>query len=255
VIGRARRERIAAEIDTRGFMSVGEVAERFNCSIATARRDLTSLAESGRVNRAHGGALAVDAHRADRDGAVSDPHDPIGEAKRRIGRAAAAEVRDGDSVGLSGGTTVLEVARSLRGRKVGLVTNAVDTALELAAAPGARVVLLGGVLDYSWGREIVGPLVSVMLDHLQIDTVFASVDGISAESGLTVISELEAQVMRAMAARARRLIVVADHTKIGRTSLTTLAPVGAVNLLVTDAFGTSAELDRIRRAGVRVLEV
>lgn len=179
--------------------------------------------------------------------------DPFALIKGRIARAAADLVMAGDSVGLSGGTTTLEVARCLRGRSLGLVTNALDIARELASAPGARVVLIGGVLNADMD-ELVGPLAEDMLARIRVDTLFLSVDGVSAEAGATIIGDLEAPVVRAFAARARRVVIVADQRKIGRTAVIQVLPLVAVEILVTDA-GPSPAREAIEGAGVRVIAV
>jgi len=248
----ARRARIAAELDQLGFMRVPDIAERFACSLATARRDVQALAAAGRITRSHGGAMPI--YDPLPVGGAAGENDPLLAEKQRIAQAAALLVRDGETVGLSGGTTTHEVARCLRGRSVGAVTNAVDLALELAASPGPRVMLVGGVLDYAHGHELLGALTERMLASLHMDVLFLSVNGISAHAGVTIIGELNAQVMRVMAGRARRVIVVADHTKIGRTSLSPLIPLAAIDTFITDAHGPDDELDAIRAVGIRVIE-
>jgi DeoR/GlpR family transcriptional regulator of sugar metabolism len=187
-------------------------------------------------------------------GGAAGENDPLLTEKQRIAQAAALLVCDGETVGLSGGTTTHEVARCLRGRSVGAVTNAVDLALELAASPGPRVMLIGGVLDYAHGHELLGALTERMLATLHMDVLFVSVNGISAQAGVTIIGELNAQVMRVMAGRARRVIVVADHTKIGRTALSPLVPLSSIDTFITDAHGPDSELEAIGAAGVRVIE-
>lgn len=249
-----RRERILAELARQRFMSIGDVTASVGCSVATARRDLDALAQAGRIRRSRGGAIALAG--ANEAAAPVAPHsradDPFGPEKRRIAAAAAALVADGDTVALGGGSTTLEVARCLRGRTLGAVTNAIDLARELAAVPGARVVLIGGVLN-SGADELVGPLAEGMLAQVRIDLLFLSVDGLGVEAGATIIGDLEAQVLRAMAARARRVVVVADRRKIGRTALTQVLPLSAVSALVTDA-GPSAAREAIGASGVEIIQ-
>lgn len=252
-----RREQIVTTLAQRHFMSVDDVRLIFGCSLTTARRDLAALAATGRLRRTRGGAVAIHAHAgatvdmaAEHGAAQADSFAAI---KRRIGRAAAALIADGDTVGLSGGTTVMEVARQLDNRKIGVVTNAVDVALELTGTPGVRVMLLGGTLS-SASREVVGPQAEEMLAAISIDILFASVDGLSAEAGATCIGILEAQVLRAMAAQARRVVIVADHRKIGRAALARVLPLASISMLVTDACPAPA-LEAIRNAGVQIIEV
>lgn len=256
VMTETRRDQIAAELTSRRFMSIGDITARFGCSVATARRDLDALARAGRIRRSRGGALAVtEAARGTPLMAAGEGPaeiDPFAAVKRRIACVASGLIADGDTVGLGGGTTTLEVARCLRVRTLGIVTNAVDHALELASVPGAKVVLIGGMLTS--GHELVGLLAECMLAQIRIDTLFISVNGLSVEAGATIIDDLEAQLLRAMAARARRLVVVADHRKLGRTAVTQVVPIEAVRMLVTDA-APSPIREAIERAGVQVVEV
>lgn len=247
-----RRARIAAALAQCGVMSIGDITAHVGCSVATARRDLDTLARLGRARRTRGGALAVSDTAAREDRRDADAA-LFAAVKRRIAHAAAALVEDGDTVGLTGGTTMLAVARHLRGRPLGLVTNALDIARELAAAPGAQVVLIGGVA-YAGLGEIAGPLAEGMLRQIRVDALFLSVDGVSAAAGATITGDLEAPVVRAFVARARRTIVVADHRKIGRTAVSQVLPIAAVAALVTDA-GPSPARAAIEGAGVRVITV
>jgi len=207
-----RHERIASALAQQGFMSIGDITSHAGCSVATARRGLDALARIGRIRRSRGGAAASGntatavihtppTVRAARDDAEPAPFAAV---KRRIARTAAL-VADGDTAGLAGDTTTLEVARCLRGRSLGLVTNAIDIARELAAIPGARVVLIVGVLNAGLD-ELVGPLAEGMLARVRVDTLFISVDGsvdsLSAEAGATIIGDLEEPIVRAFAARA-----------------------------------------------------
>jgi DeoR family transcriptional regulator of aga operon len=251
----ARRELIAAELAQHRFMSVETIAERFKCSAATARRDLQALAAEGRIRRSRGGALASMYGRTGLEAVApgGPDHDPLLETKRRIGQAVAAMVKEGDTIGIGGGTTALEVARCLRGRRIGVITNAIDTALELASPPGPRIVLVGGLLDYANGRELVGPLAEMMLGQLTMDALILGVNGIDLEAGATVFGEFDAQVLRVMCGRARRVIIVADHTKIGRASLAGFLPVDGIHTFVTDGAAESAALAAFRAAGVQVV--
>lgn len=259
MITQARRNAIAAEMAHRQFMSTQDVAVFVSCSPATARRDLQALADAGRIRRSRGGAFALAGASPDLvpgpspNGQTSPA--PFLAEKRRIARAAAALVKDGDAIGLAGGTTTLEVARCLQGRRIGVVTNSIDIALVLVAGPHTRIVLVGGVLDRTTTPEVVGPLAELVLAHLHIDTLFVGVNGLSAEAGATSNGELEAQTARAMAARSRRVVVVTDHSKVGRSALTRVMPIDQVEMVVTDAAGPSPGLEALKAAGVRVLEV
>lgn len=250
-----RRELIAAELEQRRFMSVETIATRFHCSPATARRDLQALATVGRIRRSRGGALvAAEGAAVDREVTEESGDDPLLEAKRRIGQATASLITEGETIGISGGSTTIEVARCLRGRRIGVITNAVVPAMELASSPRTRVVLIGGMLDYANGREMVGPLAELLVAQVTMDVVILGVNGINVDAGATVFDDLDAQVRRIWCTRARKVVIVADHTKLGRASLASFIPIAGVHTLVTDLAPENAVLAAIRAAGVHVVE-
>lgn len=258
MIAQARRNAIAAEMIQHPSMRTKDIAARFGCSLATARRDLQALAVAGRIRRSHGGALAVEFPpdtTPNKEASEDSLHpEPFLAEKQRIARAAAALVKDGEAVGLPGGTTTRELARCLLDRRIGVVTNSLDVARILVTGLHTHIVLVGGVLDRSSAPELVGPLAELVLAQLHIDTMFLGVNGLSMAAGATSNAELEAQTARAMVARSRRVIVVTDHSKLGRRALNQVLRADAIAMLVTDASGPSSELDALRVAGVQVLE-
>jgi DeoR family transcriptional regulator of aga operon len=215
--------RIGVRIGMRISMRIGEgsgqrlergVVERraastLGVSGATVRRDLQALSSGKLLVRTHGGAVVrlVDT----RDGASH-----LSE-KRRIGSAAAGLVGDGAVVGFTGGTTTLEVARALAHRgDITFVTNAINIASELVGRPGLRLVVIGGIVRSSF--ELVGPAAEAMLANYHLDIAFIGVDGLTPQEGCTTHDEMEAQTDLAFLRRARRNIVVADSSKIGKVT-------------------------------------
>jgi len=248
----ARRERILNELEQNNVIQVHEIASRTGCSLSTARRDLDTLASLGLLQRSRGGAVAT-GPTTTWSGRISTGQEERAAEKQRIGRAAGTLVTNGDSIAVGGGTTTCALVRALAGRQLSLVTNALSIVLEALPLTGLRVVLLAG--EVLTTREIVGPLAEETLARLHIDTVFMSVNGVSMEKGGTVMSHLDAQILQAMAARARRVVVLADHSKIGRAALTQIVPITAIHTLVTDATMEDPALAAIRDAGVQVITV
>lgn len=233
-------------------LQIDELATRFGVSRATLRRDMASLEEQGLLTRTHGGAiaraLAYELPVRYRDGQHR-------EAKRAIAAAAIRRLPTGPyAVGLSGGTTTLEVARALADRSnLTVVTNAINIAAELSMRPRLKVVVTGGVAR-SQSYELVGPWAEQTFSHLNIGTAFVGVDGIAA-AGLTTHDEVEALTNRAMITSARRVIVVADGRKVGRVMLASIAGIADVHELITDESADPVELRRIEAVGVTVTVV
>ncbi len=245
-----RSERLALIVDrvsTDGSAEVSGLAAELGVSAATVRRYLQALTRDQLVVRTHGGATAPTSS----DGIpvrIRVPARHVAE-KQRIGRAAAALVEDGSVVGLSGGSTTLEVARALCERSgITVVTNAVNIAAELVGR-NVGLVVIGGIVRHSY--ELVGPAAETMLSRYHFDVGFVGVDGLT-EDGATTYDEMEAQTDLGFLRRSRRRVVVTDSSKIGRMTFAKIAPLTDVTDLVTDTGADAAQLDPVRKAGVRI---
>lgn len=243
-----RRAAILDQLARDGFVRVADLREQFACSEGTIRRDLSFLERSGYLQRTHGGAISD----GQRELPVSTRLGTMAEAKQQIAQRAAGLVSEGDAVGLTGGTTTQQIARELaRGGPLTVVTNALNVAMELARAD-IRLVVIGGELRER-SLELVGPLAEPMAARIHLDILFAGVDGISADGGITTHNPLEARINGVLLERSRRVVVVADHTKIGRATFAHIAPIGLVSDLVTDASADPKLLGELGEAGVNVI--
>lgn len=237
-------------VNARGEIPIAALAGTLGVSVPTMRRDLAAMADEGLLIRTHGGARALSVH--DEVPVRLRGHEAA-EAKQRIAVRAAELVPAGPTVvALNGGTTTAEIARALgRRKRLTIVTNALTVALELAARPGATVVVTGGVVR-SASLEAVGPLAEHAYRVLQVGTAILGVDGFSVAAGATTHDETEARTSRAMAEQAQHVMVAADGSKIGRVTLARIADAARIDLLVTDTSADPEELDRLRDLGVAV---
>jgi len=253
VLRNERQEQIARFISQRQRATVAELSSFFGVSEPTIRRDLDRLDETGRILRAHGGAMA-------KEPAMPEP--PIvqrivewPEEKRRIGAAAAQLINDGETVFLGSGTTTLEVARHLRGKKnLAVITNALTIANVLAGVETLTVIITGGILRHS-EASMIGYIVEQTLKELRADKVIMSMRAISVEHGLTNEHLSETMIDRAIIRFAPEVILVADHTKFGKASTVRVAPVTAVHRIVTDSQAPAEIVQDLRRLGIDVIEV
>jgi len=250
--GEQRRRQIMQWLKKEGQISLAEITARLGCSEATARRDLDHLARSGDVIRTIGGAR-LDMAVIGREFSFQEKRNLLRLEKEAIAARAASLIREGDIVGLTGGTTTFLIARELKTMSgITVVTNAVNIAMELADSDGIQVVVTGGVMR-SKSYELCGPLAQSVVEKLNIGTMFLGIDGISPEGGVTTFSEAEAEIGRLLISRSVRTIAVFDHTKAGRTSLFSYAPLSALSACVTDR-PLDADLERsLREAGVEIL--
>jgi len=235
---RERRAQIAALVAESDRVDVAALTVQFGLSDASIRRDLLLLEGEGRVKRIHGGAIA--------------PHLAL-----RHGVYAADLIRSGDVVLFDSGTTVAlvpaMVAPALRSRSsITAVTHSLPVLVEMGSWEGPYVVALGGLYlpDY---EAFVGPQTVASLKGLSADIAFLGCDGLTIEAGITTPHVLVAEIGATMAARARRVIALADSSKLGTPGFTTIVPVGQVDVLITDAGALPEQLDLIRSAGIEVI--
>jgi DeoR/GlpR family transcriptional regulator of sugar metabolism len=251
VNGYQRRRAIASRIAAPQGVVVAELARDLGVSEMTVRRDLKTLEDDGTLVRVRGGAVSRASHGFEPpllDRAANEP-----DAKQRIGRVAATLVRDGESAILDVGTTIAALAHALRGRRgLTIVTPSLPIAIELGHEPDIRVVVTGGTLR-AGELSLVGAGAVDAFRDVNCDTAFIGVAGLAAATGATEYSLDDARVKRAAITCARRVVVLADHTKLGRVAFATICPLQAIDTLVTDADGSHPTCLAARNAGVEVL--
>jgi DeoR/GlpR family transcriptional regulator of sugar metabolism len=240
LLAEQRRALILDEVRRRGGVRVNELTRKLGVSDMTVRRDLDALARQGVLEKVHGGAVPV---------VEASTHEPGFEAKsgleltakEDIARAAAELVTPGTAIALSGGTTTYALAQHLLDvPDLTVVTNSVRVADVFHAAQrtsgqrqgAATVVLTGGVRTPS--DSLVGPVADRAIASLHFDVLFLGVHGISLEAGLSTPNLAEAETNRQLVQSARRVVVVADHTKWGTVGLSSFAALEEVDTLVTD---------------------
>ena len=236
-----RKEKIVDLLRGELFLDIGTLAKRFQISIATARRDLVELEEAGLLRRTHGGAVSVSQ--------VS--HDPTNAAraiankaqKRAIAEAAAGMIADGDVVLLDAGTTALEVAKLLIGRKgLTFITNGADIIAELIRHDTPNVYAVGGEFA-EINRSFRGPLAEHFIRQFSVDKLILNAASIDLGRGLIFTgSPVNASIQKAMIEVSSRTIVVADHSKFTKSSFSVTSRIEEVGAIVTD-IGAKAMID------------
>lgn len=245
-----------------GRLRIDAAATEMGVSAATIRRDFKELDEQQMLSRTRGGAIATGVSY---DLPLRYKSARRAKEKQRIGRAAAAMVAPGAVVGLNGGTTATEVARALatrpdlngaRGREPALtvVTNALNIANDLAVRPHVKLVVAGGV-PRAQSYELVGPFARLVLEQLTLDVAFIGVDAIHAELGALTHNEQEATINQLMAGRARRVVVVADSSKLGAHALARICGIDQVDELITDSGAQDAAIRQFASVDVHVTSV
>jgi DeoR/GlpR family transcriptional regulator of sugar metabolism len=247
----SRQKQICELIARRGECSIEELVEQFGVSGMTVRRDLQALANHGKVIRTHGGAAM--AERVSFEFEFLSRVREHQAAKEAIAVAAAAQVSDGESVILDSGTTTLELAKRLRGKKgLTVITSSLPNAAQLQFDREIEVLLLGGRLRPS-APDLAGALTESNLETLRADVAFLGADAIDRQGAVYQESPELARMLGKMAASAGRVFVVADSSKLGKTALWRFGRLSDWAALVTDAAADRSVLASLKKAGVRVI--
>ncbi len=247
-----RQQAIAAQVMSRGRASVAELAQAYDVTTETVRRDLAVLDRAGVLRRVHGGAVPVRAlHLVEPS---VDARDATRSAhKQAIARAATDFLPRNATVLFDAGTTTARVAALLPAdRDLLVVTNSVPIAARVAAIGSVRLQLLGGRVR-GLTQAAVGEQAVRTLESMRVDIAFIGANGISARHGLSTPDPEEAAVKRAMVGCANFVVVVADSSKIGQEDFISFAAIESVDVLVTDSEASSADREEITRIGVEVV--
>ncbi len=233
MLAAARHSAIIAEVQRERIVRVADLAKLLGVSLMTVRRDIETLDAAGALEKIHGGAKlpgGVGTHEPGFELKATE----LQAEKMAIAGEAAAQVREGMAVGLSAGTTTWALAQLLAtGPRITVVTNSVRIA-DVFQQGGSQstVIIIGG--ERTPSDALVGPLATAALHQLHLDVLFLGVHGVDAEAGFTTPNVLEAETNRAFVATARRVVVLADHTKWGTLGISSFAGLEDADELISD---------------------
>ncbi len=236
----------------RGSARIADIATRLAVSPQTVRRDLDALEAEGLVQRVHGGAVVQPSSGDGAEGPQLQRALTNRAEKRRIGAAAAARVRDGTTVFLSGGTTTEHVVPWLEHvRRLTVITNAVNIAYLLGRHADVQVIVLTGTLRHT-EMTLLGQLAEDAVADFRIDHAVYGCYALDPDEGLFGASLAEASMDRRVIEAADRLTVLADGSKFGRRGPVQIAGVSRITTLITDAGAPEDAVGRLRGHGVEV---
>lgn len=251
LLAEPRRRKILEWLQEEGSARVRDLSVAFGVSEATTRQDLEKLESEGYITREHGGAFLKSV--PEQVESLSLHHSENMESKRRIGEAAAALVHDNDTIIIDSGTTTTRFAENLRPRQyLNVITNALNIALMLGGNPTNTVHMPAGqfkapTLSLS-GEKSVDFFVGIYAEKL-----FLATAGIAFDAGLTYPAIGDIYVKRAMIKAASKVYLLADSTKIGRMSFSSLGGVELIDTLITDSGISDADLAGFRDRGIDVI--
>lgn len=244
-----RRNQIVIMLKEKKKIKVAELKSIFGVSGVTIGTDLNHLEKMGLIEKSFGYAI----FKANSSVFYSEEDTDNFDAKKRIAKEAVKLIESNESVMLYSGSTVLQVARNIIGMKnLIAVTNSTQIAHELGNKPYINTILLGGFYNPS-NFSCYGEQAIKQFSEYNIDKVILSANGISSQDGITIDQPFEFELNKIVIKNAKTKIVVADYTKIGLSRFIKIGPVSDIDILITDEKAPEAEIENIRKMGVKVI--
>lgn len=253
----SRHKEIVALVQGGGVVEVNVLAERFNTSPITIRRDLIELQERGLLARTRGGAVCGDViaegwARYESISYAEREREHVRE-KRAIAELAAQQVSDGDCILVNGGTTSRQLAEALRGHQnLHVVTNGLTVAMEFARSQNAAVYLLPGMVDFKKMASVSRPAPGT-LDDISVRVAFLGVHGISPSGGIGMLSPDEAAMNRCFVDAAQSVTVMVDSSKFSAQAIFRICEMKRVHCVITDCGISTADRLQLEAIGIEVL--
>lgn len=246
-----RKRKITDQVQEQGKVTVAELAEAFQVSESTIRRDLRELEEAGRIYRTHGGAMALQQDAG--EPSFVEKEDRFRAQKEAIALKALALIEEGDTIFLDSGTTTYCLAKLLKTfSRLTVVTNSPMIVQELNQCKNIHLILIGGILRHNT-QAVVGAYADRMIRSLHCDKLFLAINGIDREYGLTTPNVEEAETKRQMVQAARQVILLADHSKYGKITLAKVADLADIHQFIVNRAISPKAVEELQSEGIRVI--
>ncbi|MFZ4451293.1 DeoR/GlpR family DNA-binding transcription regulator [Salibacterium aidingense] len=247
-----RRHKIMEILNKEMRLTVKRLAGELDVSEVTLRSDLKEMEKEGLLRRTHGGAMLP-----------SYPGEEVSFSAREkqnknekviIAQQALDIIKEGQCILLDASSTALELAKLLKQKNIKLtvVTSGIYTALELRENPDLTVILLGGVVRKG-SSSLEGILGSNILDQVYVDIMFTSGNGFTFETGLTDFNVYEVELKTEMVKKATSLVALMDHSKIGKSSISSFARTDDISYFITDQTLTKEQYNNFEKRNIEVL--
>lgn len=248
-----RQQHIIEELKEHGSVNVLILKEKYQVSAMTIRRDLVALEDRGLIERIHGGALLSAETRNRIEPPIIERMNVMAEEKKRIAVWVAEYIELGETIFLGSGTTTLYVARELIIRDdITVVTNSVPILHELSNNSNMNIITVGGVLRRG-ELSLIGVFSEPVLQNIRVNKVIIGMRGIHPVYGFTCENPDELMTDRMIFGISEKIIVVADHTKIGQVATNRVAPINKAAMIITSKESHQFHINKIQEQGVEVV--
>ncbi|MDX5479110.1 DeoR/GlpR family DNA-binding transcription regulator [Fontibacter flavus] len=245
-----RHKYILDELNRNGFVSVAELSKELDVTVVTVRKDLKILEEKGLLFRSHGSATSVSPYVNDRS--VNEKKLVKVEEKTKIALEAVKLIEEEDAIIIGSGTTVVSFAQAIpKGKKLTVLTAAMNVTLALIDTKEIEIVQLGGVVRKS-SSSVVGHYAEEMLQQFACSKLFLSADGISLDYGLTTSHMMEAHLNAQMMRGVQKTIVLADSSKFGKKGFGKICNLEDIDMIITDAGIPELYREKLEEMGIEV---
>lgn len=248
-----RRNKIIDLLHEDGIVKVSELMKLFDVSIETIRRDLEYMEEHGMLERVYGGAVPAQPRAT--EPSYSTREIKHYKEKKAIGERAVELVKDEDVIAIDIGTTTLEFAKALVGkRRITVITNSMKIAMVLSEDTDIRVLMVGGEVR-SGEFSVSGYMADNDMGHFITDKYFLGVGGLSLSKGITDYHLEESNLRRIVIENTQKVIALADHSKIGAVAMNKICGLDQVDTLVTDSNVDSFIVESLTDSNIEVIQV
>ena len=246
-----RQQHILELLRDKGAVSVNKLSSEFGVAEETVRRDLEKLEKQEKLLRTHGGAVPIDDSK--HEPSIDKRKKLNVDGKQRVAKAAAELISPGDTIFLDASTTTYFIARELKKmNNITVITNSLQTIMELSGAEGIKVIGTGGKIGEN--QSFVGSLAeNSVRENYFANKIFFSSRGMSAEAGILDSNEQECAMKKCMMNNAQTKIYVGDHNKIGRIAFARLASFDDIDYFVTEETPENNILKKLEDCAVKLV--
>jgi DeoR family transcriptional regulator, fructose operon transcriptional repressor len=245
-----RKKKILDLLNNSGHIIVNQLAEKFEVSKATIRRDLQELEDRNLLVRSHGGAVPKET--TNYEPSLKEKLNKYADQKDEIGKFAASLINEGDTIFLDAGSTTIMIIPHLKVKRLTIVTNSLSIVQKISIDSPYTLICLGGQLKQTT-QAFVGPLAENMLQTLHVDKAFVGSNGIDLKFGITTPDPVEANLKSLMIRSANEAYIVSDYSKFHHTTFAKIADIGDITAIIVDSSIPQSDVEEFEQNGGKIL--